>query len=685
MKSKLRNLLLAAMALTLFAGCSNIALNDAAVEGSDAGDKCMLTISVAGLTGNGSIIERTIDPKKYEKGKNTTFKIEGISARNVKLKIGETEAADGLYGISFDSAGKANLALDYDVWYLTLHAYESNEEVLRGVTTVDLTKTVENNTIAFILSTKGVTTDGGLAITVTGITPAVKSYKAGLYDINTDECKYLLGDTDVEEDDRTTGITFSENKNSDATEENKSKIAPGSYIFKFIPYNDTKANASTREDLTPYSDVVTIAPGRTTTGNVSLSIMQPPASPTGFTVSLVDDSENDGDDYYVVRLNWADNSSNEENFVLRIYELTSATANLPDSPLVTFDNSAKSTSSAKKFMDGNAYHISGTLGMSTKTCEVMLPTGHLYEMTLSAKNRAGESAVCTRTLEPGDNPKFGKKRTDTEGNVITDAYGNEEYDLYRINRQKITYNFMGGTRIIGTNKSDGTGEDIDSTDLNKIVYRTYDGTAYTLMVIKNTGYAVDDPDTIDVNEATNTDKLNYNDHPWSKWTTLPNAGDDITAIAANSFADTMVYASYNQNINVTYSVADEYRTLDVSWTCDATGATADTDNNKLVLNVTTTPTVTGGSIAFNIAKSFTPYGENNPVSISTLNKIIVIINGGKPVIRDGSEIVSDASNYKYLYSLNNFRTSGVYNITIIGEIDGHYYSGAPIALTVDIK
>ena len=46
MKSKFKSLLLAALAVMLFAGCSNIALNNASAEGSDSSDKCVLTISV---------------------------------------------------------------------------------------------------------------------------------------------------------------------------------------------------------------------------------------------------------------------------------------------------------------------------------------------------------------------------------------------------------------------------------------------------------------------------------------------------------------------------------------------------------------------------------------------------------------------------------------------------------------
>ena len=672
MKSKLRNLLLAAMAVTLFAGCSNIALDDASVESSETNDKCVLTISVDGFTGNERAAARSIDPKKYvpgATGTSTTWKIEGTSARNQPLALAPIDL----------SSGTGTITLDYDVWYLTLHTYENDVEVLRGVTTVDLNKAVPQ--ISFTLSSKGVTSNGGLNLTVTGLTSAVKSYTAGLYDINTDELKYnflsSVDGVDLDDGDDTTPLPTSASFTKD-------NVAPGEYIFKFIPYNDTVANKATREDLTPYSDVITIAPGRTTTASVALSIMQLPAAPTGFSVSLVDASEADKDDYYTVRLNWTDNSDNEENFVLRIYEAAGTETALAD---VTVDSKLK-VKFDKDFMSNNAYYVSGTLGMSTETCDVKLKTGTLYEMTLAAKNRAGESAVCTRTLEPGDNPKFGKKRTDTEGNVITDADGNEEYDLYRINRQKITYNYMGGTRTKGTNKTVGTGEDIVSSDLNEVIYRTYDGTAYTLMTIAGTDYAVDDTSTPDVDEATNTDKLIYNDHPWSMWTDLPNAGSQVSTIAANVFADKMVYASYNQNVNVTYTVTDEYRTLDVSWSCTADGATADTTNNKLELNVTSTPTVTGENIVFNIADTYTPYPTADnptpaPVAITSCDKIIIIINGGKPIIRDNP--AKSGSNYPYTLNLNNFRTSGVYNITVIGEIDGHYYSGPVIPLTVDIK
>lgn len=607
MSGKLKYLLLAALAVMLFAGCSNIALNDASAEGSDAAKKCYLTI---GLKDSESImfqstansISRTIDPGKYDVDSNTTtYKIEGFSARNAKLP---------LTAVTFDNTHKAEdaVALEYDVWYLTLHAYNAaGKEILRGVTSVDLTKAVAE--IEFELSTKGVPTEGGLALTVKGVTTAVKSYKAGLYNINTDTLEVLLADENLA---APADISITKDITTDP-------VAPGSYIFKFIPYNDTKENASSREDLTPWSDIITIAPGRTTTKTVTITVMQAPAAPSGFTASLVDASEDDKDDMYTVLLEWTDNSVNEENFVLRIYESDGTEADLDaiyaKSPVAEFDKDF--------YRFDNAYWVSGTLGMSTKSCEIKLPTGHLYEMTLSAKNRAGESAACSR----GSSASFA--------------------DTVRVNRQKITYNLMGGTYT-----EDATAATpVPSTD-NIVDYVTYNGTATAIEAIAAPATLV------------------YNDHPWTKWVTLPNGSVEITV--APDYKDIMVYASYNLNVNLKFNVADEYKTLVVTAACSASGAVYTAASSKLELDVTNNPTVTGGNITFTIADT-----DKAGNALPVCDKIILLVNGNVAGARDNEMV--------YNYSLNNFKTSGVYNITVIGEIGGTYYSGDPIALTVDIK
>lgn len=681
MKSKLRNLLLAAMALTLFAGCSNIALNDAAVEGSDAGDKCVLTISYSDLEGilsessasaNGNA--RTIDPGVFTDAEKAafTFKIEGKSARNKTLNLDNNDetVADSITFIN----GKATLPLDYDVWYLTLHAYNDVGEVLRGVTTVDLKKAVTNNEIEFVLSTKGVVDEngnpvnGGVELTIKGANSSVRSYTSGLYNINDDSLVLSLADEN-----------FTYSTAVDATNEitiTNSAIPAGTYIFKFIPYNDVKTS-TTKEDLTPYSDIITIAPSRTITKTIEITVMEKPEAPTGFKASLVKASEEDFDSYYVVHLEWQDNSTNEENFVLRLYETTTAQisktwvtdGDTPPAAKKIFD---------KNFFDDNEYFVDGTLGMSTTECEIKLPTGHLFEMTLTAKNRAGESTVCYRSAPNAD--------TSTNKGFAVEVGESDPKTYVTINRQKITYNLLGGTYT-----ENPSADPVVTLTGNIVKYRTFEKAA--------TKYSLD---LIDLSEnPTGVATLVYKNHPLSKWTTLPNAGAEITEIS--SFDDTMVYASYNKNMDVRYSVADKYQTLYASISCSESGATLgaisdDRKTQKLTLDVRNTPAVIGGYLTFNIGGKLkkTETVDNttdpdHPVTTITYSneafsadekctEIVILING---VVAGSRADAADVTSYDYY--LTNFSESGVYNITVIGKVNGQYYSGTPLALTVDIK
>ena len=698
MKSKLRNLLLAAMALTLFAGCSNIALNDAAVEGSDAGDKCMLTISlkdVEGLFVQSSANEatgsaRTIDPKKLNADGITSYMIEGTSGRDVLA----------LTSLEFDSNGtsKNKISLAYDVWYLTLHAYNANGEVLRGTTTVDLKKSVPQ--IEFTLSSKGVDTVGSLKITVKGLTEVVQSYEAGLYDIHTDELKYNLvveENGDVLADGKDLNDGDPETTTITEVSFTKTSVTPGSYVFKFIPYNDTVTNKAKREDLTPWSDVITIAPGRETTAEVTINPMVAPTKPSAFTVSLVKTSKDDKDDYYTVRLNWVDNSTNEENFVLRIYEADGTEEDDPDSTpeadrqtalqkilvtskcVATFDKTEDLNNNVYKFMsDNNPYFVSGTLGMSTKECELKLPTGHLYEFTLTAKNRVGESAVCSREAS--------SNTSDLTGYAVNT----------RINLQKITYHLMGGTRITGAYDETPVESKADIVE-----YQIYGAEDYEddLLEIKGTTAAAAVGDT----PATPNDKLIWNDHPFIGWTLTP-GGELISpakksTAAPDKFKDFVVYASYNKNVNLKYDIKDEYKTLDVTLSIKPDEHSS-TDNTDLNLNDNTlkiytqkkdsnNKIISSGVLAdvlkftINGLKSkdsdgnFVKDSDNKVIVTPTeCDKIIILINGTVVAARDNEKVYEN-------YTLNNFLGSGVYNITVIAQIGDYYYSNEPIALTVD--
>ena len=667
MKSKLRNLLLAAMALVLFAGCSNLALNDAAVEGSDAGDKCVLTISYSDLEGilsessasaNGSA--RTIDPGVYTPGDGTTFKIKGVSSRN------NVYTKDP---VTFDENGEATIDLEYDEWYLTLSAWEGTNEILRGVTTVDLKKAVPS-ALTFQLSTKGITTPGALTLNFKKITSTdVKSYFVGLYNVNTDKLELTLGDGNISTLTYTDDYELADHsKVSVFTISNASdvEIKPGDYVLKFIGYNGEKPTSGTdsRGVLVNWSDIITIAPGRTTTGYIEITgIKQRPSTPINFTASLVDtykldkdfelanvEGKKDTSDSYTVELKWDRGElKNEDGFVLRLYESNGTEADLDailaKTPIAIFDNS-KGIDGSVAFADTekNPYYVEGTLGVATTSCKIKLPTGHLYEMTLTAKNAVGESI---------DIVTHGAQRRSNGTDVTTEGKERKGFAAAkRVNLQKITYAVLGGTRTITT--TTGSGADAQTSSVtskeNIVDYRIYN-TEYTLRTF-----------------TTAADTLVYNGHPFSGWTLKANTNEAVTALA--DYKDTIVYAAYNKDFNFDYEIKDEYKTLTVTaqvkdaTEASATKITSDTNGKKTLTIKVTEDNVWAKFVTFTITN----------LTSDDCEKIILFVNGTMVGAQDNTNT--------YDFSLNNFRLPETYNITVVGVQDGKNYSFS-MPLTVD--
>ena len=658
MKSKLRNLLLAAMALTLFAGCSNIALNDASYEGSDAGDKCVLTISYDDLEGFiPSSVEnvapgsaRTIDPGKLTVDTTIKFSIEGKTNRGTKLAQTEITFTDDTDAGGVNHGKKASVSLSYDEWYLTLKAYtgeignESYKELLRGVTSVNLKKAPPAK-LTFNLSTKDVDTKGSLKLTFNGLTDVVKSYTAGLYNPNTDKLEYDL----LAEGDKG---NLAADKTSVTLEKNE--IKPGSYIVKFVPYNDTFEHKDSREDLTPWSDVITIAPGRETNAAVTISVMTKPEAPTGFSVSLVEASENDKDDYYTVRLNWTDNSDNEENFVLRIYK---ATGNEDDVEQILVEEKKVVEFNKINTFVGSDYYVSKTLGMSTETCDVKLRTGQLYEMTLAASNRAGESEAVKRDASvDGSGTKGFAITTST---ITTDDEGHEITTTtpVTVNRQKITYNLVGGTR------TQGTGDTAVKSTEDVVEYRTY-GTAYSLW----------EPNSTD-------DTLIYNNHSWSGWVEKSNTNETASI---SDYKDKTVYAKYDTNLLVGYEIVNEYMTLQIEPSTTTNGVTVST--TTLTLDTRENDNLYAGNIKFTVsatAKHRTGVDENNnptyenvTIEPAECQKIIVYV--------DGKKVGERVGEHDYDVSLNWFNSVKTYNVSVIGVFNGREYSCEPLKIATNI-
>ena len=154
MKKFVKSFLLAAAALVLFAGCSN--LNDATVSG-DSG-KAVITIGIDDMSSSGS--------KNASRTVNPTPITSGASFGSITLK-GESENGNTIdeYTITFDENNKAKIELSYDVWYLTLSAYSTDTTpklLMQGRRRVDMKNGAPSSdeAITFKLSAEGVKTNG---------------------------------------------------------------------------------------------------------------------------------------------------------------------------------------------------------------------------------------------------------------------------------------------------------------------------------------------------------------------------------------------------------------------------------------------------------------------------------------------------------------------------------------------
>ena len=284
MKGKLKVFLSAAMAILLFAGCSNIADLNKSVEGADADEKCVLTIGAKGYedlsTQSGA---RTINPTAYTQSETfSKITIQGTSSNGVALP----ESA-----LTFTS-GEAKITLGYDIWYLTLTAYkslkvgtettESDHPVLMGRSVVNLKKGVSE--IKFVLSTEGVDTPGTLTLggDFSDVDDSVVHFTAGLYDIFTDA---LITGSDKTNIAVTDGANYATDKLKEFAYA-KTTVDPGRYMFKIRFYMNTSATATPNyQQIGFWSDEVVIAPGRDTS-NTDLELPEIintlPTAPSGF-------------------------------------------------------------------------------------------------------------------------------------------------------------------------------------------------------------------------------------------------------------------------------------------------------------------------------------------------------------------------------------------------------------------
>lgn len=395
--------------------------------------------------------------------------------------------------VTFDASHKGTVELTYDIWTLTLTASDANGIVLQGSTYADLSN--GGSSIKFNLTTNGLTTTGDIDLTgsYTESIPSETSCNKYIIRLLDFYSRKPIIDDEVVNNPSNTQISF-----------NKTDIPSGLYLGEIVYYKGTGK-------IGYWSDLIRVVPGKTTEASgVDFGTMKSkPLPPSGLQVTNVANSDYE-DGSYKVKLNWTDESTNEENFVLEVY--TYDTWNGTETLLKKFDVDTKDGSVE---MLSDPMYVSGGIQSSSEELVLKLKTGVIYDFKIAAKNIIGTSKFVER-----------------EASADYKAPGTES-----IARTMITYNLNGGT-FTESNDTVFVGE-------FKYQFTQYKGTNIPLMTLKT------------------DEKLELNGYPFSKW------GDSYASNAnqvteTDGVKDIMVFALYLTETEIEYDVETFDNILDAS-------------------------------------------------------------------------------------------------------------------------
>ena len=371
-------------------------------------------------------------------------------------------------------------------------------------------------------------------------------------------------------------------------------VKPGNYklAVTFYGENNTKIGY--------WSDLVIIAPGYIQTIaelNIPDVIMKKPSAPSTVYAYRVVDSEKDG--LYKVRIDWADSSTNEENFVINIYKYSSAAADATVTLYKSLGVDAVDGVTEPFFTSGT--YAGGSIYAGNTNATIYLPTGELFDVKVQAQNFAGKSAETARTEPTGENPSGFEKYTAAQ----------------KINRVLVAYNLNGGTFVSDTKTVIGgfleeyftypetqtyvTGKDVENNDIT--------ATGHKLLSIK--------PASGSVNP-----KLTYNNHDFNGWRATVTS--DTVLNGYSDYKNYSVIATFNLDVNLSYAVAS-YATFtadEVTITKDVSGTATTVIGGTANLTDEITVTVTIASPSkydwYQIDLDGTPiyYGASNTFSFT---------------------------------------------------------------------
>ncbi len=559
---------LAATALLAFAGCSNINGGEVTENGTDApaplqydaDGNALVTASINGTTASAmqADLARTVLPTPQAlDGDGLVYVLSGSSTQGNAIAAYVVDgASSGSFTVSFP---------DTSLWELTLTAYKTtttgdetagtspitigdetySDPVLTATTEVDLS-TGTTPALVFNMSVKGLTTPGSVAIaetagfSVADTTVAVSKYEITLYDTVNGTVVQSVAETPA---DVSTGKveknTVSDGK-SLFTAATLSDIAPSEYLLGITFYNTYN---STDKKVGFWSDYIVVAPGQTTTFDKIVSgINEKPAAPENFMAQYVAGSATE--DTYLVKLTWDDNSTNESNFEIDLYEVTTNTTGVLDTANDTFlarlgftslySDDDIATYKVVDFADGSRYYGGGSLFASSETATLKLETGKLYEVILRAALTADDKS---------DDVKRISCTSADEGNTAYTV--GDDTTVAHINLTRLTYIAQPYTMTVtDTTVLDATG----SGTTSYTAYTIYTGSEISLLSYQEEG-------------ATSYFTLAYGTSSstptFSKWIS---AEDGETTVASATYKNVSVLAdvSYDVTANATtYSYTDD--------------------------------------------------------------------------------------------------------------------------------
>ena len=359
--------------------------------------------------------------------------------------------------------------------------------------------------------------------------------------------------------------------------------------------------------------MIDIAPGRQTKSTTVkiTGIETVPVAPENLTAVLINSSEDDLNEFYTVKLSWTPKSYNEDGYILKIYsdyDADSKAVVTTGTPVVTLKNTVKAGETDVETFVSSNYYVSGNLGRATKECEIKLPTGTLFNVTLKSWNDVGESeSVCTLS-------------------DATAKSGETAFTAKFIGRTRVTYNLNGGV--------------LNGSVANVVKFFTFNPTkAYDVVL-------------------SGTDKLVKDKNPFKYWTSKINGSEAEKIESYDGYNDLTVWAAYNVQAEIDYTVNDVYTELALASVMNGTEeVTADTAGYLVKEDDSTEVTFTVGddTDSYNYVKV---YGNGMEIASGT----------GRTVTMDLSKVLE----------------GGTYNVTLIA-FDGTKKYSCNVVLVVAKK